>query len=270
LSNSRPYQYNDVRLFLVLIPVIAAINYYLTYTNIRLNGRLVFTFLVDVQQGYVGWLCARAVILYLDRVYPFSRNPFRRIVIQTATSSIVGVGVIVIQTIIMNYLFTDHPMPVSFFKLDMIIILIWFFVVNGIYIGLHYYYEWQNAETIRKSEKIIRAEGYVVRFGKKNISISFSQIAGFTIEKDYAVLTTTEVKSYYLDESLDAVEKKLPAELFFRLNRRFIVQRQLVTGFDRAENGKINVLVKPLNGFPGSIPVSRLRAPAFKSWFQPE
>lgn len=171
---------------------------------------------------------------------------------------------------IMNWLFTDHPIPISFFTVDMVIISIWFLVVNGIYIGLHFYSEWQNSEVTRKNEQLVRAGGYPVKFGKKNISVSFSQIAGFTIENEYAVLTTTEPKRYYLDESLDAVEKKLPAELFFRLNRQYIVHRQLVTGFDRGENGKINVLLNSLNELPDSIPVSRLRAPAFKSWFQPK
>lgn len=267
MNKSRPYHYIDVRLFLILIPVIAAINYHLTYTNIHLNWRLVFTFLVDTQQGYVGWLCFRAIILYLDRVYPYRRNASKRILIQIPITSIAGGAVIIVQTMIMNWLFTDHPIPISFFTVDMVIISIWFFVLNGIYIGLHYYMEWQNSEETRKNEQLVRAGGYLVKFGKKNISVSFSQIAGFTIEKEYAVLTTTEPKNYYLDESLDAVEKKLPAEMFFRLNRQYIVHRQLVTGFDRAENGKINVLVNSLDRLPDSIPVSRLRAPAFKSWF---
>jgi hypothetical protein len=270
LTRSRPYHYIDVRIFLILIPVIAAINYHLTYTNIRFNWFLVFTFLIDTQQGYVAWLCCRAIILYLDRVYPYSRNAAKRILIQTATTSIAGEAVIIIQTMIVNWLFTDHPIPLSFFTVDVVIIFIWFIVINGIYIGLHYYTEWQNAEAKRKSEQAVRSEGYVVKFGKKNISVPFSAIAAFSIEKDYSVLTTIEPKNYYLDESLDAVEKKLPAELFFRLNRQYIVQRQLVSGFDRVENGKINVLVKSLGRFPNSIPVSRLRAPAFKSWFQPE
>ena len=270
MIKSRPYHYNDVRLFLILIPLIAAINYHLTYINIHLNWRLVFTYLVDVQQGYVAVLCVRAIILYLDRVYPYTRNAGRRVVIQATVTTIVGDVVIIIQTMIMNYLFTDHPIPIKFFTMDMVIISIWFLVVNGIYIGLHYYTEWQNAEARRKEEQLVRAGGFQVKYGKKSLSIPFSDIAGFTIEKDYAVLTTSEPKNYYLDESLDAVEKKLPVELFFRLNRQFIIHRQVVSGFDRAENGRINVLVKSLERFPNSIPVSRLRAPAFKSWFQPE
>lgn len=269
LLRSRPYHYNDIRLFLILIPVIAAINYHLTYVNIKLDWFLVFTFLIDTQQGYVGWFCCRAIILYLDRVYPFSRNIAKRILLQTFFGSVAGVGAIIIQTMIVNRLYTDQPIPFSFFSVDVVIISIWFLVVNGIYIGLHYYTEYQNSEEIRKQEKMIRSEGFSVKFGKKNLSIPFSEIAGFTIEDEYAMLTTIEAKNYYLDESLDSVEQKLPAEFFFRLNRQFIVHRQIVSGFDRMENGKIRVLIKAPEWSVEHIPVSRLKAPAFKSWFQP-
>ena len=132
---SRPYHFNDVKLFLILIPVIAAINYHLTYNNIHLNGFLVFSFLVDTQQGYVGWLCMRAFILYLDRVYPYERNTSNRIILQTISATIIGDVVIIIQTMIMNYLFTNHSIPVSFFSVDMVIISIWFLVLNGFQIS---------------------------------------------------------------------------------------------------------------------------------------
>ncbi|MEP7127746.1 MAG: LytTR family DNA-binding domain-containing protein [Chitinophagales bacterium] len=269
MFKSRPYRYNDVRLFLVLIPIIAAINYHLTYVNIRLDWFLLFTFLIDTQQGYVGWLCCRAIIIYLDRVYPYQRNTTKRIVIQTITSSVAGVAAIILQTILVNWIFTDHPMPTSFFTVDVVIIFIWFLVVNGIYIGLHYYTMWQDTEDARLQEKLVRSEGFMVKFGKKNISIPFSEIAGFTIENEYAVLSTTQAKNYYLDESLDMVEQKLPPEFFFRLNRQSIIHRQIVIGFDRGDNGKINVLIRSNEKFPDAIPVSRLKAPAFKTWFQP-
>ena len=267
---SRPYRYNDIKLFLILIPLIAAINYYLTYTNIRLNWRLVITFLIDVQQGYVGWWCSRAMILYMDKIYPFERNPLRRILIQASTTSIVGVVVIVLQTMLVNWLFSDHPIPMIFFTDYTILFFIWFLVLNGIYIGLHYYTEWQNAEDQRKIDLAVRAEGYIVRSGKVNVSIPFGEINGFAVDGEYTVLKTSGAKSYYLDESLDTIEKKLPAELFFRLNRQYLLNRRSVSGFERAENGKINVLLNSTDLFPGSVSVSRLKAAAFKSWFQPE
>jgi hypothetical protein len=266
----RPYRFNDIKLFVILIPLIAAINYFLTYHDIRLNGRLALTFFLDVQQGYVGWYCCRMVILYMDKVYPYQRSLSGRIALQVFFSSFVGVGIIILQTMLMNYLFTDNPLPISFFTLDVIIITIWFFVVNGIYIGIHFYSEWQNAEVNRRQDQLVRSEGYLVKVGKKSVAVPFNTVNGFTIENEYAVLKSTEPKNYFLDESLDAIEKRLPAEHFFRLNRQFIVHRNLITGFERIENGKINVLLKSTSHFPSSIPVSRLRAAAFRSWFLPE
>ncbi|CAN5350301.1 hypothetical protein BH09BAC4_BH09BAC4_52310 [soil metagenome] len=50
---NRPSLQPDVPLFLVLIPLINAYNYYLTYTHIRLGWFLVVTYLIDTLTGYV-------------------------------------------------------------------------------------------------------------------------------------------------------------------------------------------------------------------------
>jgi len=73
-----------------------------------------------------------------------------------------------------------------------------------------------------------------------------------------------------LDHSIDKIEKELPSILFFRLNRQYLVHRQMVTGFQRVENGKLNVLIKSSKNISSPISVSRTKAPAFKTWFQPE
>jgi DNA-binding LytR/AlgR family response regulator len=83
------------------------------------------------------------------------------------------------------------------------------------------------------------------------------------------MVITIEGKKFLVDSSLDKIETTIPASLFFRLNRQFIIHRQLVFGFEKGENGKIDVLIKELNPFPQTIPVSRIKAPSFKSWFMP-
>ncbi|MDQ4140927.1 MAG: hypothetical protein M3142_10425, partial [Bacteroidota bacterium] len=65
-NSPNPY-YPDVVLFLILIPFISAFNYYLTYTNIRLNWFLLLTFSIDTVQGYLAWLGVRYFVLYLDK-----------------------------------------------------------------------------------------------------------------------------------------------------------------------------------------------------------
>ena len=54
-------------------------------------------------------------------------------------------------------------------------------------------------------------------------------------------MITMPGKKYLLDLSLDKVEKIIPGELFFRLNRQLILHRSRIRGYEKGENGKINV-----------------------------
>ena len=262
-------KYKDVKLFLWLIPLINVINYYLTYTGMIPFWRLVITFTLDTLSGYIAWLILRAIIIWLDKRISYTEHPLKRILIQLALTLIGGMGCIILITEFVNFLATDKPVPRSFYTKDVLIISIWFFVVNGIYVGLYYYQLWRESEESRKRESEIRINGFKVSTAKENLLLPFEEIGGFYIDGDYSVVVTTEKKKYLLDYSLDKVERTLPRTHFFRLNRQYIVHRQLVTGFEKGENGKINVLLRNMDPLPPSIPVSRTKAAGFKSWFIP-
>jgi DNA-binding LytR/AlgR family response regulator len=268
-TSANSTNYKDVKLFLWLIPCINAVNYYLTYDNINFSWRLLVTFTIDTMQGYIAWLIARAIIRWLDRKISYESSPVKRIGIQIILTLFAGLASIIILTEFVNWLAKSKPVPASFYKEDIFIISIWFFVVNGIYIGLHYYQQWQQAEEKIKEEQKIKAGGFKISTSKGDLIFPFEAITGFFVNGDYSVAVTIEQKKYFLDFSLDKVEKTLPAAYFFRLNRQFIIHRQVITGFEKAENGKINVLIKEANHLPRSIPVSRTKAPGFKMWFMP-
>ena len=156
-----------------------------------------------------------------------------------------------------------------YYSFDIFVILIWFFVINGIYIGMHYYHEWKISEHRRQEEKKIRTGGFSVKMGKQNLLIQFNEIACFYTEEGYTILLNWQNKKFFPDKSLDKIEKQLPEEWFFRLNRQYIIYRKMITGFKRLEDGKIDVLIKPMENLPGSVQVSRLKASAFKNWFEP-
>lgn len=261
--------YNDVRLFLWLIPLINVINYYLTYTSYGPFWRLAATFVIDTIMGYIAWLLVRLVIKWLDKKVPYSGNPLKRITIQLVLTLLAGLLSIILLTELVNWLAGSGPVPKSFYTTDIFIIAIWFFVVNGIYTGLHYFQQLQASEQSRKKEAEIKTGGFKVSTPKKDLLFPFEELEGFYIDGDYCVVVTVERKKYFVDSSLDKVEKTLPAVFFFRLNRQYIVHRQLVTGYEKAENGKINVLLKNSEYLPQSVPVSRTKAPGFKLWFTP-
>jgi DNA-binding LytR/AlgR family response regulator len=268
-QHRNPY-HPDIPLFLILIPFISAFNYYLTYSNIKLNSFLALTFAIDTVQGYAAVWAVRTFIIFLDRKYPYERSLRGRILIQLACTTFIGLAVISILTEVVSLIAKGKTAPLSFYTVDLLIIAIWFIVVNGIYVGLHFYNQWQNSEAMRKEENRIKSGGLIVKQGKQDLRLEFEELTGLYVEGEYVVACQTGGKKYYLDQSLDKAEDLLPSTLFFRLNRQFILHRRMVVGFKRSENGKLMAHLAAHEIFPPEIAVSRTKAPAFKSWFRPE
>src|SRR5688500_1613673 len=146
---------SEIKLFLLLIPLINVFNYYLTYNNISLSWRTLLTFSIDTLEGYAAWAAVHFAILYLDRRMPFHENVLKRLIVQIVTTLFIGMFIIVALTVIIHYAFTDRPMPGSFFSYDIFIISVWFLVINGIYIAIHFYNEWRISESNRVEENKI-------------------------------------------------------------------------------------------------------------------
>jgi DNA-binding LytR/AlgR family response regulator len=107
-----------------------------------------------------------------------------------------------------------------------------------------------------------------VKQGNQRLFVRYLSIAGLYVEGDYVALITVDNKKYLLDQSLDKLEEALPGTEFFRLNRQYIINRELITGFEKVENGKLNILLSAFGSLPGSIAMGRAKAPAFKEWFE--
>jgi len=263
-------KYSDIRFFLIAIAFISAFNYYLTYSNIKFNGFLILTYTIDTVQGWLAWWALRSIVIYLDKRLPYNQNTIKRIVIQVLLTTVTGLLIIILLTELVSWIARGHPALINFYTLDIFIFIIWFFVLNGIYIGLHYYNEFKESEHQRKEEKKLRAGGFSVKQGTQILLIAFQDIMGFYSEDGYTYLQTWQEKKYVTDRSLDKTQELLPEEIFFRLNRQYILHRNTMTGFKKTGDGKLDILVKTTGKIPATIPLSRNRAVQFKKWFQPE
>jgi hypothetical protein len=261
-------KYHDVRFFLIAIAFISAFNYYLTYNNVSFNWFLVLTYLNDTIQGWIAWWAVRSIVIYLDKKLPYNNQVVKRILIQFFLTTTVGLLIIILLTELTSWIVKGKPAPLDFYLFDVFIISIWFFVINGIYVGMYFYAQWNHSETQRQQEKKVRVEGFTVKQGKTSLLISLDEILVFYTEDRYTVMLTWQNKKYFPDKSLEKIEEALPPELFFRLNRQYIVNRKAIKGFKRTGDGKLDVLIDAFDSLPSSIPVSRTRAVAFKQWFQ--
>jgi hypothetical protein len=259
----------ELKLFPVIIPLANVLNYYLTYSNIQFDGHTLFTFTLDTLMGYAAWLVVHFIIVYLDKKLPFTENASKRLAVQIPLTMIAGMSVIIVLTLASHVMFSSGPFPLSFFSYDVFIISVWFLVFNGVYISLYFFREWRSAENKRIEENKVKTGGLKVTSGKQELLLDFAEIAGFTVDGEYIVCLTTAGKKFLLDQSMDKLEKQTPSVWFFRMNRQYLIHRQIVTGFEKSENGKLNVILKSPS-FPGTINVSRTRASAFKNWLQPK
>lgn len=268
-TKRKSFYYPEIPVFLIGIPFISAFNYFLTYSNIRPNLFLLITFTIDTVQGYLAWLAVRLLIIYLDKRIPYSPKPFRRIGIQILTTTLLGLFIIASSTELVSWVAKSKPAPLSFYTVDLLIISIWFWVINGFYIGIYFYRQWENLVQ-EKQKTQIEKPGILVKKGNQSLLVKFEDIFLFTINTDYVQLTDREGRKFLLDQSLDKIEKQLPPTDFLRVNRKYILHRQIIKGFQRIENGKLLVSIIFPTDSPAELTVSRTKAPTFKQWFLPQ
>jgi len=260
-------KYNDTLLFLILIPLINTINYHLTYVNIRWDWYTYTTYFIDTVQGYIAWWLIRICIIYLDQKLPYNRALVKRIVLQVILTNIIAQGFIILATVVINELFGDKPLPIKFYTYNLFIFFIWILVINGIYIGIYFYDQWLKIIALREKDKSLRTLGFEVQLGKTVETIPFESISAFYVDEGTTYLKTKENKNFILDDSLNKIMPKLPEEFFYRLNRKFILHRDILKKYSKDVNGKLNVTLHEAINHEDKIIVSRTIAPDFKKWW---
>lgn len=258
------WQRKDIKLFMVLIPIINLVNYFITYDNVTLNTYFFLTLLVDTLQGYLTWLIIRYIIIRMEKKSPLLNFTFQRLFLQLFYTCLSGLIFIILATEILNTIAKDKPVPLNFYQLDIWIYAIWILVVNGIYIGMYFYLIWKSSE----KDNQLKTDGISVKVGNKNTKIAMNDIKGFYVEHGLSYLIDGNFKTYIINSSLDNLEKIIPLSLFFRVNRKIILHRNFITSFKRIENNKLVITLNESSLFPNEIYISRLKAPAFKKWFE--
>lgn len=261
-------KYNDVLLGVVLIPIINTINYHLTYSTIRWDWYTLATYSIDTVSGYLSWWIIRSIVVWLDRVKPFESGLVRRLVLQVTLTNFAVLSFTIIATEGVNALYTDQPLPTQFYTYNLFIFFIWILVINGIYTGLYFYDQWRITQHLRDRDREVQASGLKVQQGKKVIKLPFERLGAIYLEDGTAFIQTLDNRRFVSDSSLNRIEEILPPQHFFRVNRKYILNRGVIQGYNKKSHGKLMLELKADSGLPDKPVVSRLTAPAFKDWFQ--
>lgn len=104
----------------------------------------------------------------------------------------------------------------------------------------------------------------IVKKGIEYQSVLLDDIAYFFTEHKVTFLVTKQEKKYMLDQNLKELEEELDTTIFFRANRKYIVNIDCIRSYKTFEKVKLTVeLTVPVSE---DIIISQENATAFKKW----
>jgi two-component system, LytTR family, response regulator LytT len=107
---------------------------------------------------------------------------------------------------------------------------------------------------------------FVVTIAGKIKVIETVDIASFYSKEKNSFLCTTEKRHYPVDFSLDQIETMLNPDLFFRVNRQYIVQYKSIDRIDIMSKSRIKITTIPPSD--EEILISTARTSEFRIWLE--
>lgn len=107
---------------------------------------------------------------------------------------------------------------------------------------------------------------FIVHIGNVYQSLVEQQIAYFRLqEKRYLIVCSSNGEQFLYDSSLERLEERLNPEVFFRINRQFIVNRQMIDRVQQLDRGRFLLHTTPSSKI--ELVVSSGRSKEFKDWY---
>lgn len=268
MDNSRSQiHYPDKAIRLVFIPLFTILGYYLTYNIIDIDLVLVLQFTSDLIKAFVTWEIMRRSIMWLDIRYPWTRSVGGRILRQLPLSIFSALLVFIIM-VELEYAFIRPQENMHFYSFDIFIVSIFLLCGNILYTALYFYSGFQQLNG-KSSEPTVDAlpQRFLVRVGNKELNIPLETILGFYSEDKQSYIITEGQRKLPIDLSLNKIEETIPPA-FFRVNRQYILTRQVITDFSTDANGKVYVRLLPDLKLIEPVVVSREKASGFKKWMR--
>lgn len=218
------------------------------------------------------WIVVRAATVWLDRRYDWFAQPARRF----AGQAILGLlGPVVLSAamaalyfrFVVGQAIAQSTYPIYEFPISVLVISLF----NLLYAGIYLYRKATAAvtvqpESIEPPRTTTIRKTMIVNSGLRNIPVFVDDVAYIYIDDATIFLQTFSGSKYVVNNSLDELSRDLPNDVFFRVNRQFIIHRKACSSYLNETYGKLKVEVRPT--LPRDIIVSQQRTPEFKKWLE--
>ena len=125
--------------------------------------------------------------------------------------------------------------------------------------GFHSQINWKQYSDLPPTFK----NSFLVSVGNSIKKIETSDVICFYSEANSTYILSADVRCYPINSSLDKLEEELNSELFFRVSRKFIVNRNFISSITNSTR-EINLTQQ----IPFSILISTKRYKLFLDWFK--
>ncbi len=107
---------------------------------------------------------------------------------------------------------------------------------------------------------------FMVREGNKLRSIDEHHVAYFFASGKYLFLTTKDHKTYIYDDTIKDIIQKLNPQVFFKINRKFIINKEAVTDIIKHTSQKVELKLSPEPEVNTEVFISKIQIAECLSW----
>ena len=122
---------------------------------------------------------------------------------------------------------------------------------------------YQNLLSYQNREKQFK-DRFLVKRGKEFVSLKATEVPFFYATHKLVCLVDANGSKYILDTSLAEIEKQVDAKIFFRVNRKYLLNKNSVQKIKLLPKSKLLIEVAPAT--PDELIVSSEKSADFKLW----
>lgn len=238
--------------------------FYLTYSGIKANLIHAYYLTTLVLQVTLTWESFLLFLRYLDRKIKWHESLNKRLSVQVIGGTfIILIAFTIIQFLIypLDKLILNRHRLHGYWSFDIFICFLLAIIIQLIYTIYYFFIHWNV-----KENKVVKKE-YISRVGNKQSVLSENEILGFYTENKIVFAITGKNSKHTLDLTLEAIDKQVNSNDFFRVNRQFILRKTSIKELKSEANNRLSIKTALDLEIPTPIIVSRKNTPSFRKWF---
>lgn len=119
--------------------------------------------------------------------------------------------------------------------------------------------------SVQRQEPAYRKR-FLIRIGDRMRKIEAPEVAFFYAMEKSVFLKTFDNSDYPVDFTLDKLELELDPALFFRINRKYIINMEAIQSMVAWSKSRVKLTLKPSPSEKADIVVSNEKAAGYKQW----